>query len=48
LTRGGAGTDAALSEDQLVGMMRDPRYWKKRDPEFLSRVTDGFKRLYPG
>ena len=48
LTRGGAGTDAALSEDQLVGMMRDPRYWKKRDPEFLAKVTDGFKRLYPG
>jgi hypothetical protein len=48
LTRGSAGSDAALSEDQLVGMMRDPRYWKKRDPEFLAKVTDGFKRLYPG
>jgi len=48
LTRGTAGGDAALSEDQLVGMMRDPRYWKKRDPEFLAKVTDGFKRLYPG
>ncbi len=48
LTRGASGGDAALSEDQLVGMMRDPRYWKKRDPEFLAKVTDGFKRLYPG
>lgn len=48
LTRGAAGSDAPLSEEQLVGMMRDPRYWKKRDPEFLARVTDGFKRLYPG
>lgn len=48
LTRGAIGGDAALSEDQLVGMMRDPRYWKKRDPEFLAKVTDGFKRLYPG
>jgi hypothetical protein len=48
LTRGAGGGDAALSEDQLVGMMRDPRYWKKRDPEFLTKVTDGFKRLYPG
>lgn len=48
LTRGAGGSDAALSEDQLVGMMRDPRYWKKRDPEFLTKVTDGFKRLYPG
>ncbi len=48
LTRGESGSDAALSEDQLVGMMRDPRYWKKRDPEFLAKVTEGFKRLYPG
>lgn len=48
LTRGSLGSDAALSEDQLVGMMRDPRYWKKRDPEFLAKVTDGFRRLYPG
>lgn len=36
-----------LSEDQLVGLMRDPRYWKKRDPEILARVTEGFRRLYP-
>lgn len=48
LSHGERGSDAALSEDQLVGMMRDPRYWKKRDPEFLAKVTDGFKRLYPG
>ncbi|WP_341896627.1 hypothetical protein [Ferrovibrio terrae] len=48
LSRGERGMDAALNEDQLVGMMRDPRYWKKRDPEFLAKVTDGFKRLYPG
>ncbi|MCW0234672.1 MAG: hypothetical protein OJJ21_13810 [Ferrovibrio sp.] len=48
LTRGEGGGDPALNEDQLVGMMRDPRYWKKRDPEFLAKVTDGFKRLYPG
>jgi hypothetical protein len=36
-----------LSEDQLVALMRDPRYWKKRDPEILARVTEGFRRLYP-
>lgn len=42
--RGGA----ALTEDQLVGLMRDPRYWKKRDPEILAKVTEGFRRLYPG
>ncbi|MFN4276109.1 MAG: capsid assembly protein [Ferrovibrio sp.] len=37
-----------LNEEQLVGLMRDPRYWKKRDPEILAKVTEGFRRLYPG
>jgi hypothetical protein len=37
-----------LSEEQLVALMRDPRYWKKRDPEILAKVTEGFRRLYPG
>ena len=39
---GGAG----LGEDQLYEMMRDPRYWRDRDPEFVARVTEGFRRLY--
>ena len=41
------GADA-LSEPQLHEMMRDPRYWRQRDPEFIARVTSGFKRLYGG
>lgn len=48
LNTGERGGDAALSEEQLVSLMRDPRYWKKRDPEILSKVTEGFRRLYPG
>lgn len=36
-----------LNEDSLREMMRDPRYWRTRDPEFVARVTDGFRRLYP-
>lgn len=39
---------ASLGEDELRAMMRDPRYWKKRDPDFVSRVSDGFRRLFPG
>ena len=35
-------------EQDLVQMMRDPRYWRERDPEFVRRVTDGFSALYPG
>ena len=26
-------------------MMRDPRYWRSREPEFVRRVTEGFRRL---
>jgi len=25
--------------------MRDPRYWRSREPDFVKRVTDGFRRL---
>jgi hypothetical protein len=37
---GDAPNEAALRE-----MMRDPRYWRKRDPEWVKRVTEGFRRL---
>lgn len=34
------------TEEQLEGMLRDPRYWRDRDPAFVNRVTAGFKALY--
>jgi hypothetical protein len=34
-------------EADLTRMMRDPRYWRDRDPAFVAQVTDGFQRLYP-
>lgn len=36
---------AAASEDELRQMMRDPRYWQKREPAFVQKVTEGFRRL---
>lgn len=36
----------APSEQGLSQLMRDPRYWRDRDPEIVQRVTDGFRRLY--
>ena len=36
------------TEDQLREMMRDPRYWRTREPEFIKRVTDGFRALVAG
>lgn len=35
----------AESESELRAMMRDPRYWRTREPEFVRRVTEGFRRL---
>jgi hypothetical protein len=37
----------AADEASLRQMMRDPRYWQKREPDFVNRVTDGFRRLFP-
>lgn len=35
-------------EAELRRMMRDPRYWRAREPEIVKRVTDGFRRLVGG
>jgi hypothetical protein len=39
---------AAADEVELRAMMRDPRYWRTREPEFVKRVTEGFRRLVNG
>jgi hypothetical protein len=35
-----------LDKDTLNQMMRDPKYWRDHDPAFVSRVTEGYKRIY--
>jgi hypothetical protein len=40
-----ASAGTAPDEAELRKMMRDPRYWRTREPDFVRRVTDGFKRL---
>lgn len=44
----GAGDRGEATLDGLKSMMRDPRYWRERDPSFVQRVTDGFRRHYGG
>lgn len=44
----GAAAPMAESEAELRTMMRDPRYWRTREPEFVRRVTEGFRRLVGG
>jgi hypothetical protein len=41
------GTRSEVDEGNLARMMRDPRYWRERDPSFVAQVTEGFRRLYP-
>ncbi|BAE53039.1 capsid assembly protein [Paramagnetospirillum magneticum] len=38
--------DTGRTEDQLKKMINDPRYWKTKDPAFIAKVSDGFRRLY--
>lgn len=37
---------SAMNEGDLRSMMRDPKYWREKDPSFVSKVTDGFKQIY--
>lgn len=33
-------------EKELQSLMRDPKYWRDRDPSTIRKVTEGFQRLY--
>jgi len=33
-------------EQKLRELMRDPRYWRDKDPSVLGQVSEGFRRLY--
>lgn len=35
-----------VDEKQLSSMMRDPKYWREKDPVTVQKVTEGFKTLY--
>lgn len=43
-----AEAEDAMDEAALRKMMQDPRYWRTRDPDFVRRVTEGFRRLVGG
>ncbi len=44
----GADADQPTGEGDLRAMMRDPRYWRQKDPAFVAKVTDGYKKAYGG
>jgi hypothetical protein len=35
-----------LSDKDLRSMMRDPKYWRDKDPEYVRKIEIGFKKLY--
>ena len=37
--------EPTITEAEIREMMSDPRYWRDRQPEFVQRVTDGFRAL---
>ncbi|WP_027285768.1 capsid assembly protein [Rubritepida flocculans] len=43
-----AAPPPAEDEGELRKLMRDPRYWRSREPELVRRVTEGFRRLAGG
>lgn len=47
MSRGGDTVSGVMSEAAIKDMMRDPRYWRDRDPAIVERVQEGFKRLFP-
>ena len=36
----------AEGEEDLQAMIRDPKYWKDKDPAFIRKVTQGFQKIY--
>lgn len=43
----GAGEPARENgADSLQALMRDPKYWRDRDPAFIAKVTQGFEQVY--
>lgn len=42
----GAQAGTGMDETELQSMMRDPKYWRDKDPSTVAKVTEGFQRMY--
>ncbi|MCR4918080.1 MAG: hypothetical protein K5912_04015 [Alphaproteobacteria bacterium] len=40
------GTSDVLSDSDLRDMMRNPKYWRDHDEEYIRKIENGFKKLY--
>ena len=34
-----------LSDSDLRRMMRDPKYWRDAEPEYVRKIENGFKKI---
>lgn len=46
LQRGTSKNTSGINSAELSSMMRDPKYWREKDPAFVEKVTQGFENLY--
>ncbi len=46
LQRTSAKASGNMDGAELSSMMRDPKYWRDKDPAFIAKVTQGFESLY--
>ncbi len=46
LQRANSKSVGAIDNAELSSMMRDPKYWKEKDPAYIAKVTQGFESLY--
>lgn len=45
VTTGSANSGDSVEND-LHSMIKNPKYWRDKDPSFVAKVTEGFHRLY--
>ena len=48
LKRAASENPSKVGEMDLQSMMRDPKYWREKDPSYIAKVTEGFKKMYGG
>jgi hypothetical protein len=41
-----ADVSQASDEADLIAMMKNPKYWRDKDPAFIAKVTAGFEKIY--
>ncbi len=46
LQRGNGEVIGNIDSAKLSSMMRDPKYWREKDPAYVAKVTQAFQHLY--